>query len=334
MSFSAEFDAIQEARRSDDPSLEQGEWVTSIKEADWKLAAETCAALLSERTKDLRLVSWLTEALAKLHGAGGLNAGLRVMHALTESLWDQLHPQAEGGDQEERIGNISWLVSRCSPLVSEFPILKHKSGAYSLQDLETARSLQGLLERNPDAASEHAHKTSMQQIREAQRSTPSSFFIQTQEDCQQCLDGVRQLSQAIDVHLGMDGPSFSPLLNALEGYLAEIRRLGAEGGVGLNDGATAARSSDTDSALPALTSHSSSHQQEQLASRTQALRQLREVAEYFRRTEPHSPVAYLAEKAARWGEMPLHLWLKAVLKEDGALARFEDLLDFDAGSPE
>ena len=30
------------------------------------------------------------------------------------------------------------------------------------------------------------------------------------------------------------------------------------------------------------------------------------VAHFFRRTEPHSPVAYLAEKAVKWGEMPLH----------------------------
>ena len=45
-------------------------------------------------------------------------------------------------------------------------------------------------------------------------------------------------------------------------------------------------------------------------SRKEALQQLRQVAEFFRRTEPHSPVAYLAEKAARWGEMPLHVWLK------------------------
>ena len=45
--------------------------------------------------------------------------------------------------------------------------------------------------------------------------------------------------------------------------------------------------------------------------RDEAIRQLREVARFFRATEPHSPVAYLAEKAARWGEMPLHEWLRS-----------------------
>jgi len=63
--------------------------------------------------------------------------------------------------------------------------------------------------------------------------------------------------------------------------------------------------------------------------RDQALTQLRQVAEFFRRTEPHSPVAYLAEKAARWGEQPLHAWLRAVIKDEASLARLEDLLGID-----
>ena len=63
-----------------------------------------------------------------------------------------------------------------------------------------------------------------------------------------------------------------------------------------------------------------------LASRRQALAQLRQVAEFFRRTEPHSPVAYLADKAARWGEMPLHVWLKRVIKDDATLAQMQEML--------
>ena len=63
-----------------------------------------------------------------------------------------------------------------------------------------------------------------------------------------------------------------------------------------------------------------------LQTRDQALAQLREVAEFFRRTEPHSPVAYLADKAASWGEMSLHLWLRTVLKNDETLSGLEELL--------
>jgi len=67
-----------------------------------------------------------------------------------------------------------------------------------------------------------------------------------------------------------------------------------------------------------------------LRSREQALSQLREVAAFFRATEPHSPVAYLADKAVHWGEMPLHLWLRAVVKDGAALAHLEELLGLEA----
>jgi type VI secretion system protein ImpA len=63
-----------------------------------------------------------------------------------------------------------------------------------------------------------------------------------------------------------------------------------------------------------------------IQTRAQALGQLRAVAAFFRSTEPHSPVAYLADKAAHWGEQPLHVWLRAVVKDDASFAHLEELL--------
>lgn len=45
--------------------------------------------------------------------------------------------------------------------------------------------------------------------------------------------------------------------------------------------------------------------EQQEFNRDQAFQQLRELADYFRQTEPHSPVAYLLDKATRWGYMAL-----------------------------
>jgi len=86
LSFSSEFDAIQEARREDDPSLDQGDWVTTIKTADWKAAAQLCHDLLVQRSKDIRLGVWLVEARAKLDGPAGLVEGLGALSALIEDL--------------------------------------------------------------------------------------------------------------------------------------------------------------------------------------------------------------------------------------------------------
>lgn len=42
-----------------------------------------------------------------------------------------------------------------------------------------------------------------------------------------------------------------------------------------------------------------------LASRDHAFQELRKIAEYFKSTEPHSPISFLLERAIRWGYMSL-----------------------------
>ena len=42
-----------------------------------------------------------------------------------------------------------------------------------------------------------------------------------------------------------------------------------------------------------------------LGSREEAFRTLEQVAQFFRRTEPHSPISYQLEQAVRWGRLPL-----------------------------
>jgi type VI secretion system protein ImpA len=62
-----------------------------------------------------------------------------------------------------------------------------------------------------------------------------------------------------------------------------------------------------------------------LASREQAFRQMTEIAEYFRKTEPHSPVSYLLEKAVRWGNMPLHELMQELISDESTRTRFSEL---------
>ena len=56
------------------------------------------------------------------------------------------------------------------------------------------------------------------------------------------------------------------------------------------------------------------------------LAQLRAVAEFFRRAEPHSPVSYFADKAANAGEQDLHAWLRTIVKDPASMAHIEEML--------
>ncbi len=63
-----------------------------------------------------------------------------------------------------------------------------------------------------------------------------------------------------------------------------------------------------------------------VGSRVDAMRRLQEVADFLRRTEPHSPVSYLVQRAVKWGNMPLEDVIKELVKDSGARdAIFETL---------
>jgi hypothetical protein len=62
---------IRIARESDDPSLPQGEWERPLKKADWSLVASLCIQTLSERSKDLQIAAWLSEAWIHQHQVDG-----------------------------------------------------------------------------------------------------------------------------------------------------------------------------------------------------------------------------------------------------------------------
>jgi type VI secretion system protein ImpA len=55
-----------------------------------------------------------------------------------------------------------------------------------------------------------------------------------------------------------------------------------------------------------------------IASREEALRLLEEIGQYFRRTEPHSPLSYTIEDLIRRGRMPLPELLAELLQDSMA----------------
>ncbi|MEO7057171.1 MAG: type VI secretion system protein TssA, partial [Caldimonas sp.] len=315
-SFSAELDAIQDLRRADDPTLDQGEWVTALKVADWPAVQSACEKVLAQRSKDLRVAAWFTEACAKVDGYAGMAVGLDLCAALCERYWDELYPRIDtDGDTEERSDNLRWLLSQVQELASQIPVLRTDARGFSLRDMAAAQA-------NGRAGAVPADDTSSvvsllmpEDIAGARRATSSAFFTTNLAAAQRALRALERLQTLADVKLGDDGPGFSAARRALEDAVHGIRQLAPDAEIAAQTLDNTTGPADG-AALPTGA----------LRTRADALRQLRAVADFFRRTEPHSPVAYLAERGAQWGEMPLHEWLRSVVKDQGVLAQIEELL--------
>jgi type VI secretion system protein ImpA len=361
LSFSREFDQIAEMRRADDPSLDQGAWVTTLKQADWPGVARQCSELLRTRTKDLRLAMWLAEARALSEGHRGLAEGLRACAALCEQHWAELHPRPESDDQEERIGNIAWLLQRVVDIAPALSITQGRQGErLSLRDLSLARQHDA---RAAEPGS-GTHSTSGQaahhsdqpipltaaRFRQALADTPAAQLRQTLAAQHEAEAALLAWEAVVDAQLGRDGPSFVAAREALAQATHDLTRLLRDVGVApLTDGQSGAASNAGTSQMGQAARHSGAPAQANHANpvgphsqasspsgvlraphtRNEALQQLRDVAAFFRQTEPHSPVAYLAEKAVKWGEMPLHQWLQEVVKDPGSMGHLHELLGID-----
>lgn len=316
ISFSPDLDAIAQARKFDDPSLAQGEWITDLKEADWDFVVKRCVALLAQKTKDLRLAVWLAEAAAKRYGLRGLGEGYRLLAGLCEQFWDLgLYPEADAGDQEQRIGNLSWILARTRALVREVPLTEGSAG-YSTVDFEAARRRAG----GPEADV----PPRLADMEAARKANSPAFLTAFHADAQYCLEALQRLEQVADAQLGTDSPGFAGAREAVQGMLHALPS--APSAPVAQPVPTAA--ADT---AAALTFAPEAPAQPQVAggpirTRADAIAQLREVARFFRETEPHSPVSYFAEKAANAGEQDLHTWLRSVIKDQGSLAHIEELL--------
>lgn len=340
--FSTEFDAIQHARRFDDPSLDQGEWVTDIKEADWGFVIERCTLLLTTQTKDLRLAAWLTEALAIKQGVAGLSQGYALIAALSEQFWDSVHPLPEGDDTEYRLGNIGWLVGRSSQLLREAPLTQASAGAFTGLDWEVAMNVAQAIRREPDRADELARgKPSIEQIEVAKRATPAAFYRTLLTDLKAFETAMLALERELDARAGTAAPSFRQVKDAYEFVFGLAERFARDVGATLEPSAPpqppaahGERAEPSFKTAPSLETSMQAQADARVAvphtgpiqSRADAVAQLRAVARFLRATEPHSPAAYLADKAAEWADMPLHQWLAAVVKDDGSLSHIRELL--------
>ena len=135
----------------------------------------------------------------------------------------------------------------------------------------------------------------------------------------------------MDEKLGQQTPGLGGLKKALEELQALVDRL-------LREKRKLEPGSEDEEAL--TTDHSGLDSDKTvlaagaIRSRQDALSRLTEVAEYFQRTEPHSPVAYLVRRAVKWGNMPLDQWLQDIIKDTSVLNYVHETLGVSAGSEE
>ena len=155
------------------------------------------------------------------------------------------------------------------------------------------------------------------------KSASIRFTSPRRSQLDECLAALGELRVQNEKHFGADAaPSLIPLADVLAEMRGHVhKQLPVEAAAAPVETAVGEAPAGQAAAAPAAPARPAGPP----ADREEALRRLEQVAEYFRKNEPHSPIAHLVERAARWGRMPLVDVLREVLDQN-ALAKVMDTL--------
>lgn len=287
--YEPEYDQLRELRREDDTSLPTGVWQSSIKRALWPDLERLATTLLLERSKDLMISAWLGEAWLHMAGLEGLPGSLALVAGLCERYPEQLHPQAEDGDQSWRVIPLEWLARRYSEvLLTRVPLFDGREqafAAFSLDDWQRLQRQQVLVNDSKNAkASAEAARNDQKKLGELIRNTPLSFWLHRQGSLMLSLQHLQRLEAWSDAYLGNLAPGYKSLQDVMQALLTLVEEF-----IAMHPQQPTVAPVQTS---PASTTSTSQPQAapaqvfQEPANREEAYRQLLVIAGYLARTEP------------------------------------------------
>lgn len=345
LQYAGLYDEVRKERRADE-DFAQGEWRKSdTKSANWNQVVKLTTEAISTSTKDLQAAAWLTEALVKLHGFTGLRTGLKLMRGLHERFWDNVYPEADEDGFEGRANSLAWLSTQIARSVKEVPIT-NAAGRSNCSYFQWVESQEFDIPENLDALDAETQervnelkqravtegKTTSEDWRKAKQGTRRAFYEENYATLNECWEELQALDREMDEKFGRETPGLGDLTKALDEVRTQVEKLVKEKRILEPDEPGIEASSEQGTSSETIESTTFGSSSGPIKTRQEGFRRLVEVSEYFRRTEPHSPVSYLVERAVRWGRMPLEAWLEDVIKEVGVLDNLRETLGLKTSS--
>jgi type VI secretion system protein ImpA len=315
------YDKIKDARRQDDDAP-QGEWRRERKLSDWPLTIKLITEALTNKSKDLQLAAWLTEALLRRDGIPGLKDGLELLRGLVENFWDTVYPELEDGDAEFRASPLQWVGEKLDRQVKEAPLTRSKLNFYQFKESRAiGYEADAVDNESKTAARQEAiaeGKITGEDFDAAFDATPKSFYAQLLDTCEAVRETIEGLTELCDAKFGDVAPSFGRLRDSIEEVRQTVHILLQKKRVTEPDAAAApvedeapaeveaepevATASTSAAAAPARAPVRKAPAGEP-ATRDDAVEQVIAAARFIRREEPYSPVPYLMLRGLRWGEL-------------------------------
>lgn len=304
-----------------------------VPDPDWSVVISLGESILRTESKDFRVASWLTEALLREHYLPGLRDGLKICFGLCERYWDNVRPSANDEDghgvtvapfsslvatpeQAKRI-DVDYSAVLSAPIFAGSKPGERTTVRFSTLDYLRAKELDSLTDDNERSRRIELGHVSVVEYKAVASSTAPDFLQSNLEAVQECLELCQKLGDFFRENCRPDryGEDTAPAIYGFREQLDTVRRLlldfSGEPSEVSTDAGTAEVASGGGGA-PA-----SGRSQE--LTRESALQQVETVAQFFERTEPHSPVYFALRQVIRWGRMPFPELLAELINDESVM---------------
>lgn len=267
------------------PERTSGKKTIPAEEPKWPDVADKAIDLLGQ-SKNLQVAVHLTRAATHIDGLAGAAAGLTLIYQLLETFWDDVYPLLDEEDDNDPMIRMNALL----PLnehglmlqdLESAPLVKVKAlGEFSMRSIRLSTG-----EVNPK---DEEQKPDPTHIEAAFTGAEVDDLVAENEAMESALDKAAGIEALLDDKVGSNNaPSFDKLrdeLKLIKSTLGEhLSRRGVNVGGGEDDGPGAETTSISG----------------EIRSRQDAIQSMDRVSEFFRQTEPSSPVPLLMERAKR-----------------------------------
>ncbi|HEY6528681.1 MAG TPA: type VI secretion system protein TssA [Cellvibrionaceae bacterium] len=303
----------------------------------WRKIIELAPKILKSESKDLEVACWYLESLVRRDGIAGLRDGFELIEGLIDRFWPSLYPMPDEYGLETRVGSLKGLNGEggsdgalLTPIRNSIITNSGQFRAFSFWEYQSAAETSRILDDKAREKEFVRKGYTLQNIENAVRDSSSEFLTQLRDDLVEALDSFTRFNDKLYQLCGSsEAPPSSAITNLLKDCITAITFLGGNKIITetspVDDSSNAPAESGADNNAPAAASSAAQIASRALANREQAFKQMAEIAEFFRKSEPHSPVSYLLEKAVRWGNMPLHELMQELISDETTRNRYSEL---------
>jgi type VI secretion system protein ImpA len=271
----------------------------------WRTVRNLAVEILTKKAKDLEVAAWLTESLVRSNGLEGLAFCAELMAGLVERYWDDLFPTPEDGPEDKTApvtglngeGGDGTLVQ---PL-NKTPLFKDAGGDWVLlfQYAQSAE-LETITDKKRLDARLAAGVVPFDKMQSAARAYPPGNYAALRRNVDAAQANWRRMGDLLDEKAGAYAPPTGRISEILQQIADIVKQYGP---------AVVADAPVAEGAFESVDEGGASEgggsggghggRPRKLNTREDALASLAEIAEYFRRAEPQSPIAYTIDDAIR-----------------------------------